>query len=58
MLVLRRGAAAVDRFEGGLLVAGRGGDRRRAGLAYEGVLLYPFEEEFGVFRLRFGGNRG
>src|SRR3954453_2349113 len=53
VLVLRRGGAAVDRFERALLVARRGGYGGGAGLAGKGVLLDPFEEQFRVFVLRF-----
>jgi hypothetical protein len=51
VLVLRGGAAAVDRVEGLLLLAGRSGYRRGAGLTGEGVLLNPFEEDFGILIL-------
>src|SRR6185503_10380877 len=54
VLVLRGGAASVDRVEGRLLLAGRGRDGRGAGLAGEGVLLDTFEKEFGVFVLSPG----
>lgn len=51
VLVLRGGAAAVDRVEGRLLLAGWCRNARGAGLAGERVVLDPFKEEFGVLVL-------
>ena len=49
VLVLRLFAVAVDRFEGVLLVAGRGRGAGGAGLAAEGVLLDVLQQFFGFF---------
>src|SRR3954453_23053379 len=54
VLVLRGGGAAVDRVEGGLLLAGRGGYLGGAGLFGEGITDYSFEEEFRVLILGSG----
>src|ERR1043165_5465863 len=53
VLVLSCRAAAVDRFERALLLAGRSRDFGGAGVAGEGVFLNSFEEVFCVFLFVF-----